>query len=133
MKKLFGIVLIAVCFGLCAFTCDESDDGDVVTEFSPITSTTLPDEGKVNQSIEFVITHRGSNGCAQYSHNKTVTKGRDVFVTFFNSYKKDSFCTYALTTLETSYSYKPSAVGEYTFHFKQEDGKYQEEKITISE
>ena len=133
MKKLVGMFFIVALFGMCAFTCEESENDEYVVRLSPIVSTTLPATGKVNVSLTFNVSHGASNGCERYAHHKTTTDGRDVFVTFYTQYKKDAFCTMNAPILETTYSYTPTSVGEYTFHFKQSDGVNHTQKITISE
>jgi len=133
MKKLVGLFLIVTSFAMCAFTCEESENDEYVVSLSPIVSTTLPATGKVNVNLKFTVSHGATNGCARYAHNVTTTDGQDVYVTFYTQYPKNAYCTMNAPVLETEYSYKPAAVGEYTFHFKQSDGVYHTQKITISE
>ena len=135
MNKRICIFLAFASLGLFAFTSCESDDEQLtfVESASGIIETALPEEGQVLETITFNVKHLGSSGCASYARTETLHDAFDIFVTYYQQIPAEATCTDNIITLNTAYVFVPPAVGEYTFHFKQSNSDYLEQKITITE
>ena len=133
MKMKLSIVVVLAAVMVSAFNCEEESDikDEFVTEFSTVVSTALPENGKVNEEITFIVRHEGGE-CSQYSGNETDPDGDDVIVTFYTSHLKNQMCQKNIRIFETAYTFKPTTVGNYVFHFKRNESDLVQE-ILISE
>ncbi len=127
------LLLCLTVLTLTAFSCSkEADELSLRTsDPAPVLAVTVPEKVfTVGESIAITVSFQVRNGCGQFSSFETSSDG-NVLTIHVIPYYAEGFCTQALETRQTTYTFQPQQAGTYTLKFWAGENDYIFETVVV--
>jgi hypothetical protein len=97
---------------------------------APVVKVEVPGAAQKGESVAVKVYFQVNNGCGEFGHFEEEKSGTTVTVTVYPHYR-EGFCTQAITTKETIYTFKPQNTGTYTLKFRAGEEQYITETVVV--
>ncbi|MCJ8166538.1 hypothetical protein MKJ04_16960 [Pontibacter sp. E15-1] len=127
---------LLLCFTLLTFACfgctKEADELRLRTaDAAPVVQVVVADKVlTVGESATLTVFFEVRNGCGEFGSFDTNSDGQTLTVRVIPHYR-EGFCTQALETRETTYTFTPKTKGTYTLKFWAGENDYISETIVV--
>ncbi len=130
--QTIAILILGFTFNSCSDEDDEIPPCEMEQVFS-ISEASVPDTGKVNESISMIITYYKPNPCYSFKDLDMQFDENELTLKVLGSYDCEKVCSQNVVKENFSYGFLPGKAGEYTLRFYISEDDYLIKTITITE